>query len=451
MKTKKRLKLALMILVCLTLILVGFVGIYAKQLNQYVNKIADYQFAPDIKGQTILELEPDDSKETKYYDKDGKEVDASTVTDKNKSKYTKKEEPANAEESLTLDNYKKCIEIFQKRLQFLQADEYHMDLDKTNGKMILTFNDDYPEDIESILPMEGKLELVDTKTEDVILDYSHVKNITVTYAQEEGYSVYLNLKLTKEGLEKVNSWDAYKTSKDDNGEETTNNFKVKFDDEEVGTISYEDVVVSGKNVRVTLAKDITSTQTMNTKMNTATVVAKLTNFGKLPVVYNINAKEYVSRASAWDSFKTLMVITIVLAVFIAAYIVIKYKLNGLLAVLGMITNIAVLFTVMRLTNITLSYNSLAAMMGLLLMNTYLVIQILENIEDNKDKTVWQNVKLAYQQFIDVAVVAVILFAVFAFASMTTISSMGLLFFWGWVVVMLGNLAFTSMLLAIKNK
>jgi hypothetical protein len=42
-----------------------------------------------------------------------------------------------------------------------------------------------------------------------------------------------------------------------------------------------------------------------------------------------------------------------------------------------------------------------------------------------------------------------MFAVFAFSSMTVINSMGLLVFWGWIVIMLGNLILTVPMLNEK--
>ena len=39
MKSKGKLKMALMILICIVVMLVGFVGIYTKNKNKYANKI----------------------------------------------------------------------------------------------------------------------------------------------------------------------------------------------------------------------------------------------------------------------------------------------------------------------------------------------------------------------------------------------------------------------------
>ena len=139
MKKIKTIKLILIILICILIMLMGFVGILKKENNSYKNILPNYKFASDIKGATILEFEVDDSKQTIYYDKDGKQVDSSTITEENENDYNKVEEPVNPVENLNDENYKKVIQIMKKRLEFLKVDQYRLDLDNNSGKIILTF------------------------------------------------------------------------------------------------------------------------------------------------------------------------------------------------------------------------------------------------------------------------------------------------------------------------
>ena len=259
MKSSKKFKLTLMILICVLIILVGFIGIYSKKGNLYKNILPEYLLASDLKGATTLEFEVDNSVDTKYYDKDGNEVESTEVTEENKKNYKKEEIPVNAEENLTEDNYKKVIDIMEERLSFLQTNQYRLDLDKKTGKILLTYEDDYPDDIKSFLPMKGKLELVDSKTEDVILTYSDFTKAEATYAAKDGkeyteYTTYINLKLNKTGLEKINNIDKYKTTIEDTNENeedaetTTNSFKIIFDSEQITEVSYDDILLNNKTL-----------------------------------------------------------------------------------------------------------------------------------------------------------------------------------------------------------
>lgn len=450
MKSTKKLKLLLVILICIAIILIGFVGIYVKKANKYSNKIPDYKLASDLKGTTIIELSVDDSTDTVYYDSEGKKVESTEITEENEAQYTSKEEKVNPDENLTQKNYETMLKIVEERLKFLKTDQYKLDLDKDTGMIVLTYEDDYPDDIKSIIPMEGKLEIIDSNTSDVLLDNSHVKSAEATYAStEQGYSVYLTLKLNDSGLEKINNIEGYKNSTNDNGEVETNNFTVQFDTDELVETSYNDMVLTGKTLRITLGSDLTNTSTVNSKLNTATVVSKLVNIGKTPIVYNISAEEYI-KSDKIETFKIMVIVSIILLVIVSVYLIVKYRVNGLLAVIAMATNASILTILIRLTNITISLNSFAAVVGLIILNTYLVSNILKEIKNNSSETVLGNVKNAYIKIIDIAIITLILFVVFAFSNMTVINSMGLLFFWGWLIVMLGNLLFTTTLLNIRN-
>lgn len=451
MKIRRRLKLTLMILICILISLVGFIGIYTKQLNSYSNILPSYQLASDLKGSTILELEVDDSTETIYYDAEGNEVDSTEITDENEAEYTSEEVKVNPDENLTKENYDATLKILKERLEFLQADQYSLDLDETTGKIVLTFEDDYPEDIESILPMEGKLELVDSNTSDVILDYTDVKSAEATYAStENGYTVYINLKLEDTGIDKINNIEGYKNSTDDNGEVTTNNFTVEFDEEELEEVSYDDMVLTGKTLRIAIGSDITSSSTVNSTLNTATVVSRLTTIGKTPVVYNITAEEYVKSSININVIYGLIAVFSVITVIFMVYIIVKYKSSGLLVSIATIANIALFSILIRITNITISLNSFVGILAFLIIDFYLGIKILKEIK-NQDGKMGNIIKVAYLNAIDVLTISLILIVVFSFSQMTVISSMGLVLFWGWLVVVLGNLLLTVPMLSIGGK
>ena len=153
----------------------------------------------------------------------GKTTRIHQLTEENEKDYKKEEVPVNAEENLTKDNYKKAVSIMNKRLELLNADQYRLDLDEETGNILLTFEDDYPDDVKSFLQMVGKLEIVDSTTEEVILSYNDFNSAEAQYASlEQGYEAHINLKLNKSGLEKIKDIDKYKTVVKDNEQEVTN-------------------------------------------------------------------------------------------------------------------------------------------------------------------------------------------------------------------------------------
>ena len=453
MKNSKKFKLLLMILICILIILIGICGIYMKQSNSYKNILPQYDLASDLKGATVLEFEVEDGTETIYLDKDGKKVDSSEVTEENEKDYTKKEVLINEKESLNAENYKKVVKIMEERLEFLQADQYRLDLDEKTGKIILNFEDAYPEDIQSILPMEGSLELIDSNTKDVILTSNDFTKAEGTYAATDNggstsYIAYINLKLNNSGMEKISNIDKYKTTASEEGETVVNKLKVMFDTDEIAEISYDDISLIGKTLRITTAKDLTTDSEINAQLNTNTIISRLATIGKMPVIYTIVAEEYI-QSSVLDYLQYIVIGIIAICVFVCIYFVIRYRVKGLLSILAFVANISLFLIIIRLTNIEISLNGIVGMIGLIVLNTMLVNNMLKCIK--QEKTFSENMKDAYLKTIDAFVIMLIVFAVFAFSKMTVISSMGLLLFWGWIVILLGNLILTVPMLSASNK
>ena len=168
----------------------------------------------------------------------------------------------------------------------------------------------------------------------------------------------------------------------------------------------------------------------------------------MPVIYSIEAEEYI-KSDAVNYFDYIVIGMIVICTVISIYFIIKYKVKGILAVIAFVANISLFLILIRLTNIQISLNGLAGIIGLIVLNTILVNNMLKAIKE--EKTFSENIKNAYLRTIDAFVAVLIIFAVFAFSSMAVINSMGLLVFWGWLVILLGNLIFTVPMLAIADK
>lgn len=452
MNTNKKLKLLLIVLVCILVILIGFFGIYKREGNAYKNLVPDFLLSSDLKGSTTLELEVDKSTNKEYYDKDGNKVDSSTVTDENKDEYTEKEVPVNDEEQLNQENYEKVVKIIEKRLKFLSTDQYRIDLDKTSGKIIITFEDEYADDIKSIVPLEGSLELIDETTEDVVLNYADFKSAEATYASlDEGYTIYLNLKLNDNGIEKIKNIDKYKNNKEttEEGKESTESkLKVMFDTDQVASVSYDDILLTGSTLRITTGSNVTNTSTLQSQMNMNTVVAKLASIGKMPVVYKVSAEEFI--ASSQNIYYVVYGIYafIAICVICAIIFILKYKINAIFMLLSFITNIAATILIIKLTKVSISINILPAITAFFILNIVLIKNILQNIkEENNISKAFKN---GFLKTLDLFVITLIIFIVFAFTNMAVLNSLGLLLFWGWLNTIISNFIFALPMLYLTN-
>ena len=452
MNTNKKLKLLLIVLICILVILIGFFGIYKREGNAYKNLVPDFLLSSDLKGSTTLELEVDKSTNKEYYDKDGNKVDSSTVTDENKDEYTEKEVQVNDEEQLNQKNYEKVVKIIEKRLKFLSTDQYRIDLDKSSGKIIITFEDEYADDIKSIVPLEGNLELIDETTEDVVLNYADFKSAEATYASlDEGYTIYLNLKLNDNGIEKIKNIDKYKNNKEttEEGKESTESkLKVMFDTDQVASVSYDDILLTGSTLRITTGSNVTNTSTLQSQMNMNTVVAKLASIGKMPVVYKVSAEEFI--ASSQNIYYVVYGIYafIAICVICAIIFILKYKINAMFMLLSFIANIAATALIIKLTKVSISINILPAITAFFILNIVLIKNILQNIkEENNISKAFKN---GFLKTLDLFAITLIIFIVFAFTNMAVLNSLGLLLFWGWLNTIISNFIFALPMLYLTN-
>jgi len=449
-KNSKKLKLILQILICILIILIGIVGVYTKSSNMYKNQFPHtYTLGSDINGITVIEFSPDDTVETIYYDKDGNEVDSSKVTEKNEKDYEKKEIPANDKENLNVSNYEKSLEIMEERLELLSADQYQISVDGETGIISLSVEDDYLEDIESILSMEARLYLMDSKTEDIILDYSDFKSAEASYASLTlEYRTYISLKLNEAGLEKVNNFNKYKTveTTEEGKEAEASSIIVMFDGDKVSEISYNDILLNGKTLRITTGKGLTKDSEINSQINLDTMACKLATIGKMPVIYTVTGEEFVKN-DLEDAINYIVIALIAICIILSVILIFRHKLKGLLGVLGFATNISIFLMLIRLTKIQISLNGFAGIIGLIILNVILIDNILRCIK-NKDKVFLDNIKAAYLKTLDTIAIMLIIFVVLALSGMTVINTAGLLLFWGWVVTVFGTLIFTVPMLSI---
>jgi len=449
-KNSKKLKLILQILICILIILIGIVGVYTKSSNMYKNEFPHiYTLGSDINGTTVIELSPDDTVETIYYDKDGNEVDSSTVTEENKKNYQSKEIPVNIEENLNVSNYEKSLKIMQKRLEFLNADQHQISVDEKTGIISLSVEDDYLEDIESILPMEARLYLMDSKTEDVILDYTDFKSAEASYASLTlEYRTYISLKLNDSGLEKVNNFEKYKTVEptEEGKEAEESSIIVMFDADTIAEISYDDILLNGKILRITTASKLTEDSKINSQINLDTMSSKLATIGKMPVIYNITGEEFIEN-DLGNAINYIVIALVAICTIVSLVLIFKHKFKGLLGVLGFATNISIFLMIIRLTKIQISLNGFTGMIGLIILNAILIDNILKCIK-NKEKVFLENIKDAYLKSLDVIAVMLIILIVLALSGMTVINTAGLLLFWGWLVSVFGTLIFTVPMLSI---
>ena len=434
----KTVKILTIIFLIVLVSMVGFFGIYKQNKNQVSNVMKDYSYAMDINGSRTLKL---------------------TLNSEN------------GDDVKTEENYKTAKNVIEKRLKKLGVGEYKISLNEQNGEIIVQIPENTNTDtIVSNLTTVGKFEILDSETNEVLLDNSSVKSSGVLYnTTTSGTSVYLEIAFDKNGKNKLEEISkTYVKSENNTTENTTNTeetnttsgnststekkIKMKIDDEEIMSTSFDDAITTGK-IQLSVGKASTDTKTINGYVTQAQNVATVLDSGKLPVKYDTEKNQYILSNITNKELAYVAIAIAVVVVIGLIVLIVKYKVNGLLAGISYIGLTALYGILLRYTNVTISVESLFAIAMILLLNYIVIEMILKNIKEiskeTTEKIVNKSTASAYVKFFNRIVPICVMVIAFCFAKWVPMSSFGMTAFWGLVIIAVYNAIVTRYLLKVK--
>ena len=361
----KTIKIITIILLIVLISMIGFFGIYKQNNNQMSNIVKDYTYAMDINGARTLKL---------------------TLNSEN------------GDDVKTAENYETAKTIIEKRLKKLDVQEYKIGVNEETGEITVQIPENTQTDeIVSNLTTVGKFEIIDSETNEVLLDNSSIKSSKVLYnTTSSGTSVYLEIAFDKNGKNKLeeisktyvkseNNTTENTTSEDTNSiEENENNTEetnttsenststekkitMKIDDDEIMSTSFDEAITTGK-IQLSVGQASTDSSTVQGYVKQAQNVATVLDSGKLPVKYDVEKNQYVlSNISKQDLIYVAIVMAVV-AIMGIIVLIAKYKTNGLLAGISYIGLSALYLIAIRYTNVTISIDSIFAIGIILILN-----------------------------------------------------------------------------------
>ena len=377
----KTIKIITIILLIVLISMIGFFGIYKQNKNQMSNIVKDYTYAMDINGARTLKL---------------------TLNSEN------------GDDVKTAENYETAKTIIEKRLKKLDVQEYKIGVNEETGEITVQIPENTQTDeIVSNLTTVGKFEIIDSETNDVLLDNSSIKSSKVLYnTTQSGTSVYLEISFDKNGKNKLEeisktyvksennttenttSEDTNSTEEKENNTEETNTtsenskstekkITMKIDDDEIMSTSFDEAITTGK-IQLSVGQASTDSSTVQGYVKQAQNVATVLDSGKLPVKYDVEKNQYVlSNISKQDLIYVAIAMAVVTIIGIIVLIV-KYKTNGLLAGISYIGLSALYLIVIRYTNVTISIDSIFAIGIILILNYIFIYMLLSNIRKMND-------------------------------------------------------------------
>lgn len=447
MKAKNNtLKIILAILVIILISLISFVGIFVKDKNRMKNILPDYQLGMDFAGGRVFNIKIDDTVNTEYYDKDGNKHESSSIEEGKEDKYTKKEVPVNAEESLNDDNFEKTKNIVEDRLITLGVKEYEVRKNSHTGEIYITIPENkYADTIISQMTTRADFKIIDTDDKHELLTKDKIKDVKVGYGNTgTGTAVFLNIQFDKEGTEKLKEISKnYTSTTDEEGNETKKQVDLVLDGETLLSTYFDEEIKDGL-LQLSMGSTTNSqtSEQLQEYLNQASNLAVLLKSDTLPLTYKLDTNLYVQSELTNDVLQMLLIITLIVSVVIAILTIIKYKKLGLFSVISLIGYIAILLIALRYTNVVIT---IAGILGAILSSIMNYIYMTYVIKNQKNDTkAFKNVSI---KFLGIYIPCLIISIVFSFMKYLPVASFGMVMFWSLIIMIVYNLVITRVLIA----
>lgn len=448
MKKFNTLKTILSILVVLLISIVSFIGIFVKDKNKYSNVVKEYQLGMDLKGSRQIELNVNKEKTTEK---------SNSSEDTENSEKT--EELINKEEDLTKENYIKSRKIIENRLKTMGVNDYEIRLNEENGQIVVNIpEDDLTDYIAGQLQYQGKFEVIDNETNEVLMTNDDIESVKAGYGQNSSSSqvvVFINFQFNKEGTEKFrditntyvetteevasdneNAEEAVETNEQETNNETkTKEIAIKIDDSTLLTTHFDTEITNGLLQLSVGSSNTSSTEELKESYISANNMAALIDNGKMPLVYQTDLNQFVASEITKSNIQTAIIFFICAVLVSMIYLMFKYKENhGIFAPMYLILHMAILLLLLRYTNVVITVSGLFGIVISYVLGYIALVNRLENYANSTDKK--EAYKKSIKQTALLLAPAIVIAVVFAFNSWQSISSFGMVTFWGTLVSLL---------------
>ncbi len=458
MKKEGSLKLILAILVIILLCIVSLGGIYAKDKNVMKNVLPNYILGMDLDTNTIIKLDvvknegnssentQEESNETEKNSESENSENAENNTEKNNS------ENGQAQNIYTVENFKQSKKIIEKRLKNAGINQYTLRLDEQSGTIIMEVPDDTDNDTLQNIFVVGKTEIKISENNEVIGDYNSISKITT--AIDDSYVNYgigsfvkLDIEFSKDAVKKFEEIkNNYIIPTDEEGKQTENNIVIAIDGSAICSMTeteFLETAVKG-SLPLKLGDYTNDKTTLNNTLREADSIKNIIQSGNLPITYSVNyTNDIHSNISEIGIISVFAVILIIMLV----YLVLKYKLKGILAELDILGFGALLLLVLRYTNVEISIASTVSIATMLILQFIYSVKLLDNEKISSKIFTEETIK-----FTKMLIPAFIMSVVIAFANILEISGFGMILFWGIILFEIFNNIITRAILTnVKNK
>lgn len=478
MKIGKILRISLIILIIILISIISFVGIFKQNKNIMEAVLPEYLLSRDLKGYRMVEIKASSEEEKADTDEqvaeeenpetESKEEDNDEAEENKEDQEKTNEEESNKDENNKDErnkNYKKVKQIIKDRLDIMQVTDYIIRQNEEDGTIFLELpENDNTDRIVGEVALTGKFEVLDSDTNQVLMTNDDIQSAKAGYGTTSSgtTAVFINIQFNKDGKAKfrdiTNTYvqttvtkekkeddvneiseeieqaseneEQNKETEEPETETVTKKIAIKLDDSQLLTTYFEQEITNGL-LQLTMGSSSSSTaEKLQENLLEARSLAAILNSGKMPIDYNVEQNKYV--AASEINIKAIAVITgIVLAIGIV-YLIIKYKMNGVLAGISIVGYVALLLIAVRYFNVEISRGGIIAIIYSIAINYGIVWNIMKEKEVLKTIGKW----------------AIILIPTLILAITFTLTNVlvGAVLFWGIVIALLYNISVTNLLI-----
>lgn len=448
----KALKRTLIILVIILLALISFGGIFIQKTKFVENILPEFKLGAELSGTRNIGLVVSTATDTIIYDKDG------NVVEKEGEGTTKQEVPVNPTETLTEENYRLAKEVIEKRLNGIKAvdanlnvkkavDYYEIKQNEQNGNIVVKIPENSDTDmVLQYMAIKGTFNVVDEQN-NVLMNNSDIKKAQVVYnSTDSGISVYLTIQFNKEGTQKLKDIsNTFIKTTDEEGKETTKKISIKIDNTTVLSTYFSEEISTGM-IQLTFGTASSKSEDLRNYVQEANNLATLLNTGNLPIAYTVDENRYILPDISNETFFVPAIIVLSIMVIAVLFLIIKYRVKGILGALSFIGYIASLLIIIRLTNVVVSIEGMVGILISIALNYVFIVYLLNGKKKEEQEFTY---KQGFINFLFVLIPIAVTTIIFSFISWIPIYSFGMTMFWGIVLIMLYNVILTKPLLFTK--
>ena len=451
MKKNSALKMTILIISIILISLISFIGIYRLQGGMIKNIMPDYLVSKELNGTRLITFVVDDSTKEVATNTSEESAEGSSDETTNESTDENTEQvPVNSKDVLTEENYELAKNIMQKRLNQFNMINYDLRVDKATGTIALEVPENSGiDDILAYLLSQGNFQIIDTDTEEILLDNSNIEEAkTMYYTDTTGTTVYLNIVFNEEGKQKLEEISkTYIETTDEEGNSTTKTVTIKLDDETITTTYFGQTMSTGE-LPLTIGTTTTDSNTLKNYFVQSGEIAIVLNNGINPIIYDIGTNEYVAPVITQDILNKIIIAAVIILALMIVYLIIRYRTLGIISALSMIGYIALYLIVVRFTDTIISLEAMAAI-GIGIILEFIFVQAIAKRLREDVANADGAIKKELIKNISVQIPIYIMSIVFVFAEWETIKSFGIALFWGLIISLIYNFVFTRLMFIQK--